>query len=512
MSDNNQTSNKRIAKNTLMLYIRMFLSIVVSLYTSRVVLKTLGVEDYGIYGVVGGVVSILSFLNAAMSGATSRFLTFEMGKGDYDRLCKTFSSAMVVHIVLALIVLLLAETVGLWFLCNKMVIPENRMLAAHVVYQCSILGMMVGFTQVPYNAAIISHEKMDVYAYVELLNTFLKLAIVYLLVIGNFDKLILYAILMLIVNISIAMVYRVYCILHFSESRYRLSIDKRILRPMLSFSSWNVLSECGYSFRVYGSNIVLNMIFGPVVNAAGALAATIQGILSSFVGNVVTAVRPQIIKSYGQGNIIRTNRLITSSVRLNLFLVSLTAIPIIVDTRYIFTLWLGTVPDYAIEFCRLLLFAIFLSCVSQIATIGIHATGNLKLTSIVRNTIYISTPIIIYVILCIFHLQPAIAYVIIIISQMITCLSDLFILHRYISQIECVRIFMDFMKSVAILLLILAMMYYLHDGIEKSFFLVLFDIIIELALISTLFWIFMFRREEKDMIVTVIKKFKNKLT
>ena len=408
-------------------------------------------------------------------------------------------------------VLLLAETIGLWFLCNKMVIPENRMLAAHVVYQCSILGMIIGFTQVPYNAAIISHENMDVYAYVELLNTFLKLAIVYLLLIGNFDKLILYAILMLIVSISIAMVYRIYCVRYFPESRFNLSSDKEILQPMLSFSSWNVLSECGYSFRVYGSNIVLNMLFGPIVNAAGALAATIQGILSSFVGNVVTAVRPQIIKSYGQGNIIRTNRLITSSVRLNLYLVSLSTIPIIIDTNYIFSLWLGTVPDYAVEFCRLLLFTIYISSVSQIITIGIHATGNLKLTSIVRNIIYISTPIFIYYILRYFRLQPSFAYIAIVFSQMITCISDLYILHRYLSQIECMRIFGDFIKSVAILGMIITLFYYLFAGIEKTFLLVLLDIIIEFALVSALFWFFMFKQDEKKMIIAAAEKIRDKL-
>lgn len=195
------SNNKRIAKNTLALYLRMFLTMMVGLYTSRVVLATLGVEDYGIYGVVGGVVGMMGFLNASMSGATSRFLTFELGRGDKERLAKTFSSALIVHIIIALIVLLVSETVGLWFLCNKLVIPEGRMAAAHVVYQLSIFSAMLTITQVPYNSSIISHEKMDIYAYVEILNVTLKLLIVYLLVIGNFDKLILYAILTLAVSV-----------------------------------------------------------------------------------------------------------------------------------------------------------------------------------------------------------------------------------------------------------------------------------------------------------------------
>ena len=234
------SNNKRIAKNTVMLYIRMGLGMVVSLYTSRVVLQTLEVEDYGIYGVVGGVVAMFSFLNSTMAGATSRFLTFEMGKGDKERLKDTFSSALIIHIGIALLVLILAETVGLWFLNNKLVIPEGRMGAAHWVFQFSVLGMFVGFTQVPYNATIIAHEKMDIYAYIELLHVFFKLGIVYLLVIGNFDKLILYALLTFVVNVIIAMIYRIYCIRHYEESKFRFIWKKDIFRPMLSFSGFNL--------------------------------------------------------------------------------------------------------------------------------------------------------------------------------------------------------------------------------------------------------------------------------
>lgn len=225
MTDN-ISNNKRIAKNTVMLYIRMLLSIVVSLYTSRVVLNTLGVENYGIYGVVGGVVAMFSFLNASMSGATSRFLTYEMGRGDMQRLRDTFSSALIVHIIIAVVVFILAETVGLWFLINKLVIPENRMFAAHIVYQLSIFSTMVSITQVPYNATIISHEKMDIYAYVELLNVTLKLLIVFLLPILGQDKLIVYAALVLAVSILIAFVYRIYSIRHYKESEFHFVCKK----------------------------------------------------------------------------------------------------------------------------------------------------------------------------------------------------------------------------------------------------------------------------------------------
>lgn len=218
---NTAENNKRIAKNTLLLYVRMLISILVSLYTSRVVLNTLGVEDYGIYNVVGGIIAMFTFLNASMSGATSRFLTYEIGHGDSQKLKDTFSSALIIHIGIAIVIFIIAETIGLWFLTNKLVIPEDRMFAAHIVYQFSILSMMINVTQVPYNAAIIAHEHMDVYAYVELLNVFLKLGIIYLLLISNIDKLILYGILVFIVSLLIAMIYRLYCIKKFNECNMR---------------------------------------------------------------------------------------------------------------------------------------------------------------------------------------------------------------------------------------------------------------------------------------------------
>lgn len=252
----------------------MFLTMVVGLYTSRVVLQTLGVEDYGIYGVIGGIVAMMGFLNASMSGATSRFLTFELGRGDKERLANTFSSALIVHIIIAAIVFVVAETVGLWFLCNKLVIPENRMVAAHWVYQLSILSSMLSITQVPYNSSIIAHEKMDVYAYVEILNVTLKLLIVYLLVIGNFDKLILYAILMFTVSVIIMVVYRIYCLRRFEECKFRLFLDKDYLKPLLSFSGWDLYGNMAFSVRQQGANFLLNMFYGVVLNAAYNIATT----------------------------------------------------------------------------------------------------------------------------------------------------------------------------------------------------------------------------------------------
>ena len=291
-------NNKRIAKNAIMLYLRMFLSMIVGLYTSRVVLDTLGVEDYGTYNVVGGVVAMLGFLNASMSGATSRFMAFEQGSGNKKRLAETFSSALIVHIGIALIVFILAETVGLWFLTHKLVIPEGRMSAAHWVYQCSILGAMLGFTQVPYNATIIAHEKMGIYAYFDILGVTLKLLIVYLLVIGNFDKLKLYAVLGLAVAIIMITLYRVYCIKKFEETHFRFVWKPNLLKPLVSFSAWNLYGNFGGVVQQQGTNFVINFFYGVVMNAAVSVGLTIANVVNLFASNLMTAFRPQIIKYY----------------------------------------------------------------------------------------------------------------------------------------------------------------------------------------------------------------------
>lgn len=496
------SDNKTIARNSILLYLRMLLSIIVSIYTSRIVLQTLGVSDYGVYNVVGGVVAMLTFLNSAMAGATSRFFTFEMGKDDTKRLNNTFSSAMFIHIGLAAVVLIITETFGLWLLCNKLVIPEERMFAAHVVYQCSIIGMVITFTQVPYNAAIISHEKMDVYAYVELLHVFLKLGIVYLLLVGNFDKLVLYAILVLSVNVIVAMTYRIYCLKNFVETKVVFLWDKSILEPMLSFFGWNAFSGCGYSLRVYGSNIVLNTFFGTIVNAAGGIAATVQGIIIGFIGNIVTAFRPQIIKNYSSGNINRMLTLTVSSIRLNTFLAALVVIPVFIDAEYIFQLWLGSVPKYSIEFCRLLLFGIFITCVSQIVTIGLHATGNIKLPSILTGMIDFSTPFIIFICMNVYK-NPVFAYAAIVFCQFASCLIDIVLLNRNIPEFNRRKILWDYAKVVIIFSVVSAFVYW-ELGVSTSLLTFIWKSIIECFFISVLFFFLVFSRRERDLIKQTI--------
>lgn len=441
------SNNKRIAKNTLMLYIRMLLSVVVSLYTSRVVLEVLGVEDYGLYGLVGGVVAMFSFLNSTMAGATSRFLTFEMGRGDQNRLKATFSSALIIHICIALLVLILAETVGLWFLNNKLVIPEGRMHAAHWMLHFSVVSMIVNFTQVPYNAAIIAHEKMDVYAYVELLNVFLKLGIVYLLTIGNFDKLILYAFLMLVVSVLIAFIYRIYCVKHYDETRFTFHFDKKISKEIISFSLYNLLGNMGSVVNTQGTAFVINKFFGLIYNAASTLATTVSGVITGFASNIMTAFRPQITKSYAAGDLPDFHSLLSWAMKAVLLVYALIAVPVAISINELLSLWLVEVPLYANKFCQLLLLNIFFETSRYIVIMGIHATGKVKLVSITAGISFLLNPFIIYLMFYI-DMPASFAYVSLILINLILTLVDVVILKNNDARIEMGGLFMSFFRTI----------------------------------------------------------------
>lgn len=391
------SNNKRIAKNAVMLYIRMFIAMAVGLYTSRIVLATLGVEDYGIYSIVGSIVAMMGFLNAAMAGATSRFLTVELGKGDLERLTKTFSSAMMIHILIAIVVLIVSETIGLWFLCNKLVIPAERMEAAHWVYQLSILGSVIAIIQVPYNASIISHERMELYAYVEILNVSLKLLIVYLLLIAEMDKLIVYAILMLVVSFIIFAIYYLYCKRNFRECFFRWMWDRDYIRPMLSFSGWDLFSNMAVTTRQQGTNFLVNMFFGVAFNAASGVATTVVGMTETFAQNILNAFRPQIIKYYAAGDYGKSVNLIYNAGKWSGILIVLIAIPLSFEIDYIMYLWLGNPPEYAALFCKIMIVSTCIYISDRAINAGIFATGHIRKQSVYASFIYLIVLVFIYI-------------------------------------------------------------------------------------------------------------------
>ena len=362
----NQTSdnNKRIAKNTLLLYFRMLFTMAVSLYTSRVVLNTLGVEDFGVYNVVGGVVAMFGFINGSMSSATQRYITFALGKGDKTWLQTVFSTTLQIHTLIAGIIVLLGETVGLWFLYNKMQIPADRMDAAFWVLQCSIVATIVMIISVPYNADIIAHEKMSAFAYISILEVVLKLVIVYMLVVFSFDKLILYAFLLLAIQLLIRFCYSIYCNRHFEETKYRHVWDKALFKEMTGFAGWSLFGNLAGVLFSQGLNMLLNVFFGPIVNAARAVAVQVQSAIQQFVGNFQMALNPQITKTYAKGELGDMHSLMFRSARFSFFLLYFLSLPVLFETNFILTIWLKTVPENTVVFLRIMI------CTSLIYTLS----------------------------------------------------------------------------------------------------------------------------------------------
>lgn len=374
----NTSDNKRIAKNTIFLYIRMLLVMFITLFTSRVVLHTLGESDYGIYNVVGGVVTSLTFISLAMANSTSRFLTFALGKKDETYLKLVFSTALWIHIIVALIIFLIAETIGLWFLNNKMYIPESRLFAANIVYQFSIVTTVCSIIGSPFNSAIIAHERMHIFAYISIFDVVGKLIIAYLLYISSYDRLILYASLLMSIQIIDIILYVRYCKKNFPEVGIKKIKNYDLVKNIGSFAGWSLIGNLSFMGYTQGVNIILNLFFGPVINAARAIAVQVQTALMSFIQNFQTAVSPQITKSYASNDINRVQTLLYNSSRFSFFILYCMLLPICLEVNTILSIWLGKVPDHTGSFLRIILLISMLDCLTRPVTIAMNATGNIK--------------------------------------------------------------------------------------------------------------------------------------
>ena len=378
MSSQTTDNNKRIAKNTLLLYFRMLLMMFVTLFTSREVLDKLGVTDYGIYNVVGGVVAMLGFLNSSMSNAVQRYLSFEIGKNNEAGVNRIFNVSLFAHAGIAVFVFVVMEIVGVWYLNTHMNIPAERMDAANWVLQCSIFTTLFTIVQVPYNAIIISKEQMGIYAYISILEVVLKLLVVYMLAIGNFDKLKLYSVLIMVVTIGIVMIYRFYCTRKYKEAKFKFIKDWNLLKQIVGFASWNMLGELAWVFTGQGVNIILNSFFGPVVNAARGLAEQVNGAVNRFVANFQTAVNPQLIKNYASDQLGEMKTLLFRSTRFSYYLLLALSLPIILKMDFILHLWLKEVPDYTTGFCQLVLVSSLVSTLSNLLAQVARAYGKIR--------------------------------------------------------------------------------------------------------------------------------------
>lgn len=368
----------------------------ISLYSSRVVLTTLGVQDFGIYNVVGGFVAMFSLVTGSLSNAITRYVTFELGKNDKEMLHQVFSNSIIVQVFLALIVLLLAETVGIWFLNNRMQIPSDRLIAANWVLQCSIFTFIVNLINVPYNACIIAHEKMKAFAYISILEAFLKLGVILLLFLNIGDKLIFYAIALLLVSVFIRFVYGVYCGKTFEECHFVLKVNRKLIREMTSMAGWNVLGTGGGVLANHGVNILINVYYGVIFNAARGIAVQVDNAVNQFVNSFTTAMNPQLTKLYAVGDLTNMFKLLFRGSRFSYYLMFIVACPLIVSTPTILRLWLNVVPDYAVLFVRLTMIASLLfTLTSQFFTVAM-ATGNIKEYQMIIGSIGLSNFFIVY--------------------------------------------------------------------------------------------------------------------
>jgi len=395
----NSSSNKLIAKNAVMLYLRMFLVLAVSLYTSRVVLKTLGISDFGVYNIVGGFVSMLAYLNSVLVGSSQRFISYSLGKKDSETLNKTFVTTQQIHLILSLVILFVAESFGLWFVNSKLVIDPDRIVAANWVYQCSLISLFLTINSIPYSACIVAHENMHVYAYVSVLEVVLKLVILYLLLLIPGDKLIVYAILHIAISLTTWIIYRLYCRRHFYESKSDAKFDKSLFKEMFSFAGWSAIGSLGFSFKDQFSNIILNGFFGTTINAARGLAMQVNSAIISFSDNFFTAIKPQIVKQYAAGNIERSQKLVYTGARFSFYLLSLITIPVILNVDYILQLWLEVVPEYTSQFLIITLLSSLIYSLTTSTSTAIQATGKIKAFQIGVTCIMLLELPIAYVIL-----------------------------------------------------------------------------------------------------------------
>lgn len=365
----------------------MLFMMAVSLYTSRVVLNTLGVSDYGIYNVVGGVVAMFGFINNSMSSATQRYITFALGRGDKDNLKKVFSTALQIHVLISALIVILGETIGLWFMYEKMQIPENRMDAAFWVLQCSILSAVVMIISVPYNADIIAHEKMSAFAYISVLEAVLKLAVVFLLLISSYDRLIFYAFLILAVQVLIRFCYSHYCNKHFEETKYHKVWDKSLFKEMTGFAGWSIFGNLSSVLFGQGLNMLLNVFFGPVVNAARAIAVQVQTAIQQFVGNFQMALNPQITKTYAKGEMEEMHKLMFRSARFSFYLLFFLSLPVLFETEQILTVWLNVVPENTVIFLRIMICISLIFTLSNPLMVANQATGKVRKYQIICGSI-----------------------------------------------------------------------------------------------------------------------------
>lgn len=468
-------NNKRIAKNTLLLYVRMLFTMAIGLYTGRVVLNTLGVTDYGIYNVVGGVIAMLGFLTGSMSAASSRFITYDLGKGDMAVMKKTFGNILSIHFILAGIILFFGETIGLWFVLNKLQIPADRMTAALWVYQFSVFTSILSVISVPYNAAIIAHERMRAFAYIGIIDAVLKLLIVYMLLVIPFDKLKVYALLFFCIQVFDRVVYGVYCTRHFMETKAKPTFDGKLFKEIFSFAAWTMNGNLAVIGYTQGINILLNMFFGPAVNAARGVAVQVQGVVQNFCNNFQMALNPQLTKSYAQNDLQHMHQLLKVSSKFSFFMLFFISLPLMFEAPLVLKWWLGIVPEHTVNFLRLILCSSMLITLSNPLVVSVHATGRIKRFQAIEGAMLLCIVPIAYLLLKLFGVAPEYVFCVHIVVEACTQYARIRIVLPMIGMrvVEYVKEVVAPLVKVVVLAPILPLLvYHLTEPSVATFFLV----------------------------------------
>lgn len=494
------SSNKTIFKNTIFLYIRMFVTMLVSLFTVRVVLRTLGVVDYGVYNVIGGVVTSIAFISDVLANASQRFFSVEIGKGDLDSTRRTFNLVLLVYFFVALLVLVLTESVGLWFLNAKMDIPAERMEAANWVYQFAILSFIVSLVTSPFHSIIIAHEKMNIYAYMSIMDVILKLLIVYLLVLFSFDKLKLYATLMFLVTLINRAIYVIISKSKFQETKYLFVWDKSCFKSIFSYSTWILVGSFSYVINTQGINIIFNLFFGPVANAAYAIGNQVKNAVNSFAASFFTATRPPIIKSYAQKDYSQTSKLFYFSSKIIYILLFIIIVPIFIEIKPILQIWLGEITDYMPNFVRLMLIYALIVSMSEPITAIVQAAGEVKkYHGIVDIFTLISLPIS-YVIFK-FGGDAYWGFVVSIVVFLIAHVIRLFVLKSFYAfsfTLYTKKLILPILLSIG---LIIAIMSFVCHVVNNMIIIILISLIVA----SIISWVVVLEKEERKSLIGIIK-------
>lgn len=500
----------KIAKNTGLLYIRLLLTVIVGLYTSRVILDKLGVNDYGIYNVVGGVVTVLSFLNSAMVAATQRYLSYELGRGDIEKLKRVFNISFLIHLIIAGIILFLSETIGLWVVNVYLNIPLDRIIAANWVYQFSIIIFIMSVITVPFNACVISHENMNMFAYTSIVETILRLLICFLIGVIPVDPLIMYGCLMAFVSMVIATTYIIYCRRKFKESHFKLVYDTTLFREMFAFAGWNLFGNLGSSFKDQIINIILNVFCGTSINAARGIALQVNTIVNSLASNVAMAINPQITKQYAAGNIIQSKNLSYACARYSFYLLSLIAIPFFLNINSLLGLWLVDIPEYTAEY---LIIAISVSLIYSLTgpiSTAIQATGRVRDFQVCVCVIMLLEVPLTYVLLMI-GTSPVLAVLPTLATNTIALILRFYLLHKYVPDYIWKEYIMNVLfKALLVFVLSLICCTMISHYLPRNILGTSLSIILSMMFILIFIYYLGISRNEKEFIIRSVQSLVSK--